>query len=63
MDLDMYAHPAVQNNLAKLRSYGNTIMEATHGELASGLEGQGRLAEPEEIVAVLQKHFEVSAFA
>ncbi|WP_317175618.1 flavoprotein [Adhaeribacter swui] len=63
MDLDMYAHPAVQNNLAKLRSYGNIIIDATHGELASGLEGQGRLAEPEEIVAVLQKHFEVSAFA
>ncbi|PSR56680.1 phosphopantothenoylcysteine decarboxylase [Adhaeribacter arboris] len=63
MDLDMYAHPAVQSNFAKLRSYGNTIIEASYGELASGLEGQGRLAEPEEILEVLQKHFEVSAIA
>lgn len=63
MDLDMYAHPAVQRNLNKLRSFGNIVMEAGYGELASGLEGQGRLAEPEEIVQVLQKHFEVSATA
>ncbi|QMU27402.1 flavoprotein [Adhaeribacter radiodurans] len=63
MDLEMYAHPAVQGNFTKLRSYGNTIIEAGYGELASGLEGQGRLAEPEEILAVLQKHFEVSAIA
>ena len=58
MDLDMYAHPAVQGNFEKLRSFGNTIIEAGFGELASGLEGQGRLAEPEEILQILHKHFE-----
>lgn len=63
MDLDMYAHPAVQANFEKLRSYGNQIIEAGYGELASGLEGQGRLAEPEEIVAVLQNYFAVRAIA
>lgn len=63
MDLDMYAHPAVQSNFAKLRSYGNILIEAGYGELASGLEGQGRLAEPEEIMAVLHKHFAGHAFA
>ena len=57
MDLDMYQHPSVQANFSKLQQYGNHIIEAGFGELASGLVGQGRLAEPEEIVAVLQKHF------
>ncbi|WP_317127259.1 flavoprotein [Botryobacter ruber] len=57
MDLDMYRHPAVQANFTKLRGYGNHIIEATHGELASGLVGQGRMAEPEEIVQVLQNFF------
>lgn len=57
MDLDMYQHPAVQNNFIKLQGYGNHIIEAGFGELASGLVGQGRLAEPEEIVQVLQKFF------
>lgn len=57
MDLDMYQHPAVSANFEKLQSYGNKIIEAGFGELASGLVGQGRLAEPEEIVEVLQKHF------
>ncbi|WP_338152755.1 flavoprotein [Rufibacter ruber] len=57
MDLDMYQHPAVQENFRLLRSYGNQLIEAGYGELASGLVGQGRLAEPEEIVQVLEKHF------
>ncbi|MFN8436239.1 MAG: bifunctional phosphopantothenoylcysteine decarboxylase/phosphopantothenate--cysteine ligase CoaBC [Cytophagales bacterium] len=50
MDLDMYQHPSVLNNLQKLKDYGNYILDAKYGELASGLIGQGRLAEPEEIV-------------
>ena len=54
MDLDMYAHPTVTENLAKLASYGNHIIPATYGELASGLVGQGRMAEPEDIVLFLQ---------
>ena len=57
MDLDMYVHPAVNANLEKLKSYGNTLLAAGYGELASGLVGQGRMAEPEEIMEVLQQHF------
>lgn len=57
MDLDMYRHPSVQNNFTKLQGYGNRIIEAGYGELASGLVGQGRMAEPEEIVQVLQNFF------
>ena len=54
MDLDMYAHPTVTENLAKLASYGNHIIPATYGELASGLVGQGRMAEPEDIILFLE---------
>lgn len=50
MDLDMYRHPATQKNMEILRSYGNLIIEPEEGELASGLSGKGRMAEPEEIV-------------
>jgi len=57
MDLDMYRHPAVQGNFRKLQGYGNHIIEAAYGELASGLVGQGRMAEPEEIIQVLQNFF------
>ncbi len=60
MDLDMYQHGSTQANLQKLTSYGNHIIEAGHGELASGLEGQGRLAEPEEITEILTSFFEAS---
>lgn len=49
MDLDMYLHPSTQNNIEQLRSYGVTVMDARLGELASGLSGQGRMPEPEEI--------------
>jgi phosphopantothenoylcysteine decarboxylase/phosphopantothenate--cysteine ligase len=54
MDLDMYQNPATQENLAKLAHMGHTILEAEHGELASGLIGQGRMAEPEHIVAAIE---------
>lgn len=54
MDLDMWKHPATQQNLSLLQSYGNLIIPPGNGELASGLVGEGRLAEPEEIVAFLQ---------
>ena len=53
MDLDMYQNPATQENLAKLSHMGHTILEAEHGELASGLIGQGRMAEPENIVEAI----------
>lgn len=57
MDLDMYQHPSTLRSMELLESYGNRMIEATYGELASGLAGKGRLAEPEEIVQVLEKHF------
>jgi phosphopantothenoylcysteine decarboxylase/phosphopantothenate--cysteine ligase len=57
MDLDMYAHPAVTQNLQRLRSYGNHVFESPSGELASGLAGPGRMLEPEEIVAELKRFF------
>lgn len=57
MDLDMYQHPSTQNNLKLLQSFGNTIIPSEHGELASGLVGQGRMAEPENIVAFLAAMF------
>ncbi len=50
MDLDMYKHPSTKENIEKLVSYGNVIIYPGSGELASGLEGEGRLAEPEEII-------------
>lgn len=57
MDLDMYRHPATQHNLQILKGYGNVIVEPTEGELASGLTGKGRMAEPEEIVAFIRDFF------
>ncbi len=57
MDLDMHAHPATTQNIQKLQSFGNKLIAATSGELASGLEGQGRMAEPEDILKLLQGHF------
>ena len=55
MDLDMYAHPSTQQNLKTLQSYGNRIIEPGTGFLASKLEGKGRMEEPENIVAFLEK--------
>jgi phosphopantothenoylcysteine decarboxylase/phosphopantothenate--cysteine ligase len=57
MDLDMYAHPATQQNLKTLRSFGNHIIEPESGFLASGLEGKGRMPEPDDIVNVLDVFF------
>ena len=59
MDLDMFRHPATQNNIEKLRAYGNHIIEPTAGELASGLIGKGRMEEPEQIVAYLRTFFDL----
>ena len=55
MDLDMYKHKTTRRNLGILNSFGNTIIPATEGELASGLVGEGRMAEPEDIVAFIEK--------
>lgn len=55
MDLDMYKHPSTKNSLEKLQSFGNTMIPAESGELASGLQGEGRMAEPENIVAFIQE--------
>ncbi|WP_060875143.1 bifunctional phosphopantothenoylcysteine decarboxylase/phosphopantothenate--cysteine ligase CoaBC [Myroides odoratus] len=55
MDLDMYVHPSTERNLTTLTSYNHVIIPAEKGELASGLIGQGRMAEPETIVAVLEE--------
>ena len=53
MDLDMHEHPATQGTFEKLKEFGNIIIPSEHGELASGLVGPGRMAEPENIVAFL----------
>ena len=57
MDLDMLEHPATQENLAKLRSFGNLILEPASGELASGLFGKGRMEEPEIILKTIENFF------
>lgn len=58
MDLDMYLHQTTTDNLNKLASYGNLIIDSGTGELASGLHGKGRMAEPEEILARIIQFFE-----
>ena len=58
MDLDMYKHPSTVRNLKVLQSYGNHIIEPGSGFLASGLEGKGRMEEPERIVDVLDNFFD-----
>ncbi len=55
MDLDMYQHPTTHQNIEKLKSYGNIIIPAESGELASGLVGEGRMAEPENILDFIEK--------
>ena len=55
MDLDMYAHPTTQQNMERLKGFGNIIIEPQSGFLASGLEGKGRMEEPERIVGYLEK--------
>jgi phosphopantothenoylcysteine decarboxylase/phosphopantothenate--cysteine ligase len=54
MDLDMYKHPSTNSNFKALRAYGNVIIPAESGELASGLSGEGRMAEPENIIAFIE---------
>ncbi|MEM7186235.1 MAG: bifunctional phosphopantothenoylcysteine decarboxylase/phosphopantothenate--cysteine ligase CoaBC [Bacteroidota bacterium] len=54
MDLDMYQHPSTKETLQKLEDFGNVVIPAAHGELASGLVGQGRMAEPEAIVEFIE---------
>lgn len=57
MDLDMFSHPSTRKNLEILKSYNNQIIEPATGELASGLEGKGRMEEPENIVEALKDYF------
>lgn len=58
MDLDMYAHPATQQNIEKLINFGHHIIDAESGELASGLVGKGRMAEPENILQKIDQFFQ-----
>ena len=57
MDLDMWQHPSSVNNVEKLKTYGNHLIDVGHGELASGLVGNGRMEEPEVMVEILEKFF------
>lgn len=56
MDLDMYQHPSTKSNIKKLVSFGNLLIPPGDGELASGLVGKGRMAEPNEIVGFIENH-------
>ena len=58
MDLDMWKHKAVKRNIEYLHSYGNILIPVEHGELASGLVGDGRMAEPEHIIDHLEEYFQ-----
>ncbi|MDQ2753876.1 MAG: bifunctional phosphopantothenoylcysteine decarboxylase/phosphopantothenate--cysteine ligase CoaBC [Bacteroidota bacterium] len=60
MDEDMWHHPATKQNIETLQSFGNTVIPVGNGELASGLVGEGRMAEPEEILQHLSLFFSVS---
>ena len=60
MDLDMYQHPTTQANIERLKSFGNRIIEPASGFLASGLEGKGRMEEPDVIVETLSRFFDDS---
>ena len=55
MDLDMYKHPSTKANISKLEEYGNILIPSGFGELASGLVGEGRMAEPSEIIELITK--------
>lgn len=57
MDLDMFAHPTMQRNLEALTAIGNKVIEPASGELASGLDGKGRMEEPEKIVRYMDDYF------
>lgn len=58
MDLDMYQHPSTKQNIEKIRQFGNLVIQAETGELASGLYGEGRMAEPETILNHISGYFE-----
>jgi phosphopantothenoylcysteine decarboxylase/phosphopantothenate--cysteine ligase len=58
MDLDMFKHPAVQNNINVISRHGVFLIDPNEGELASGLIGKGRMAEPEEIIRWIKEYFE-----
>ena len=62
MDLDMLAHPATQKNINLLVSRGNQLIASDVGELASGLNGKGRMAAPETIITILEAHFKIGPF-
>ena len=57
MDEDMWLHPSTKLNLEKLKEFGNRIIPVEKGELASGLYGEGRMAEPEQIISFLEENF------
>jgi phosphopantothenoylcysteine decarboxylase/phosphopantothenate--cysteine ligase len=57
MDEDMWKHPSTKNNLEKIQSWGNAVIPVEKGELASGLYGDGRMAEPETIIQFIDQHF------
>ena len=57
MDVDMYQHPSTQKNIDTLTSFGINIIKAPYGELASGLTGEGRMTEPEDLLVILEQHF------
>jgi len=59
MDLDMFAHPSTKNNIDTLLSYSNILIPVGNGALASGLSGDGRMAEPEEIVDAIEEQFSI----
>lgn len=61
MDLDMWKHESTQTNIQKINSFGNTVIAPTSGELASGLYGEGRMAEPEEILNFLDRELKQKA--
>ncbi len=61
MDLDMYKHPATRENIEKLQSFGHHLIPAEKGELASGLEGEGRMAEPETILTAVEESLRAQA--
>jgi phosphopantothenoylcysteine decarboxylase/phosphopantothenate--cysteine ligase len=63
MDLDMYKHPTTLANFKALHDFGNTIIPAESGELASGLSGEGRMAEPENILAFIESDLESKKFS
>jgi phosphopantothenoylcysteine decarboxylase/phosphopantothenate--cysteine ligase len=63
MDRDMFLHPSTQQNIEILEQRGNIIIPPGEGELASGLEGMGRMAEPEEILAEIKKKLQAAGLA